>query len=136
MHSRVDTLTPTGTMTPLGPYRHIARVGEWITIGGTAGVDPKTGELAGSDVTTQTRQILDAFETMLASVNSDLAHIVHVHVFLKDMADFDAMNVAYASGMGSHRPARTAIEVTGLPKAGARLTMSLTAVTHERCQDA
>jgi len=57
-------------MTPIGPYSHIAKVGEFITIGGTAGVDPATGELAGPDVASQTKQILAAFEIMLASVGS------------------------------------------------------------------
>jgi len=47
------------------------------------------------------------------------------------MRDFDAMNAAYAERMGDHRPARTAIGVSDLPKPGIRLTMNLTAVTRE-----
>ena len=125
----VATSTPPGTPTPIGPYSHIARVGTAITIGGTAGFDPATGQLAGPDVASQTRRILESFRVMLASVDSDLAHVVHVNVFLLDMADFEAMNAAYAEVMGSHRPARTAIGVAALPKPGIRLTMNLTAVT-------
>lgn len=118
-------------MAPIGPYSHIAKVGQFITIGGTAGVDPTNGELAGNDVASQTRQILDAFEVMLASVDSDLDHVMHINIFLVDMADFAEMNAAYAEKMGDRRPARTAIAVTGLPKPGALLTMNLTAVTNE-----
>ena len=129
--SRVSTYTPPDTPPPIGPYSHISKVGTSITIGGTAGVNPATGELAGPDVATQTRQILDSFQVMLESVGSDLAHIVHVNVFLRDMRDFDAMNLAYAERMGDHRPARTAIGVSDLPKPGIRLTMNLTAVTRE-----
>jgi 2-iminobutanoate/2-iminopropanoate deaminase len=128
---RVDTFTPPGTPRPIGPYSHISKVGSAITIGGTAGFDPATGELAGADVASQTRQILDSFQVMLASVGSDLSHVVHINVFLRDMADFEAMNVAYAARMGDHRPARTAIGVNDLPKPGIRLTMNLTAVTRE-----
>ena len=128
---RVDTFTPPGTPQPIGPYSHISKVGTSITIGGTAGFDPATGELAGADVPSQTRQILDSFRVMLESVGSDLAHVVHVNVFLRDMADFDAMNAAYAERMGDHRPARTAIGVSDLPKPGVLLTMNLTAVTRE-----
>lgn len=127
--SRVQTLTPENTMTPVGPYSHIAKVGESITIGGTAGVDPATGELAGPDVASQTRQILRAFEHMLAQVGSDLDHIIHINIFLADMADFAEMNAAYVEVLGDRRPARTAIAVSGLPKPGALLTMNLTAVT-------
>lgn len=129
MTSKVETFTPANTMTPIGPYSHIARVGQFITIGGTAGVDPRTGELAGPDVGSQTKQILDAFETMLSAAGSDLDHIIHINIFLADMQDFASMNAAYEAKMGARRPARTAVAVTGLPKPGALLTMNLTAVT-------
>ena len=50
MNTRVERYTPANTMTPIGPYSHLAKVGPFITIGGTAGVDPATGALAGPDV--------------------------------------------------------------------------------------
>ena len=131
MSSKPELFTPAGTMTPVGPYSHIAKVGQFITIGATAGVDPATGDLAGPDIESQTRQILDAFDVMLASVGSSLDHVVHINVFLVDMADFDRMNAAYAERMGDRRPARTAVAVSGLPKPGALLTMNLTAVTRD-----
>jgi 2-iminobutanoate/2-iminopropanoate deaminase len=125
----VETSTPPGTPKPIGPYSHIAKVGSLITIGGTAGVDPATGHLAGTDVESQTRQILDSFRVMLESAGSDLAHIVHVTIFLSEMSDFDAMNAAYVEKLGDHRPARTVVGVRELPKPGVLLTMNLTAVT-------
>jgi 2-iminobutanoate/2-iminopropanoate deaminase len=127
----VETSTPPNTPAPIGPYNHIARVGTFITIGGTAGVDPSTGQLAGPDVQSQTRQILDSFEVMLSSVGSDLGHVVHVNVFLAQMGDFEAVNAAYVEKMGSHRPARTVIGVSELPRPGVLLTMNLTAVTSD-----
>ena len=126
---RVETSTPPNTPAPIGPYSHIAKVGRFITIGGTAGVDPEKGQLAGEDVQSQTGQILDSFKVMLSSVGSDLEHIVHVNVFLRRMSDFEAMNEAYVEKMGDHRPARTVIGVGELPKPGVLLTMNLTAVT-------
>ena len=132
MKSRVETLTPPNTPTPIGPYSHIAKVGEHISIGGTAGVDPATGKLAGADVAAQTKQILKSFMVMLEAVGSDLSHVTHINIFLKDMSDFEAMNAAYVEIMGDRRPARTVIGVQELPKAGALLTMNLTAVTRER----
>src|SRR5260221_6163829 len=125
----VETSTPANTPEPIGPYNHVARFGSYITIGGTAGVDPATGRLAGSEVQSQTRQILDSFTVMLESVGSDLAHVVHVNIFLARMSDFEAMNAAYVEKMGDHRPARTVIGVGELPKHGVLLTMNLTAVT-------
>jgi len=129
MSPKVETSTPPNTPEPIGPYNHIAKVGQWITIGGTAGVNPASGQLAGADVYTQARQILESFRVMLESVGSDLNHVVHVNVFLKDMRDFEEMNRAYVEVMGNHRPARTVIGVHELPKPGVLLTMNLTAVT-------
>jgi 2-iminobutanoate/2-iminopropanoate deaminase len=125
----VETSTPPNTPTPIGPYNHIAKVGQFISIGGTAGVDPITGQLAGPDAYSQAKQILASFHVMLESVGSDLDHTIHINVFLKHMDDFDEMNRAYVEMMGSHRPARTVIGVNELPKPGVLLTMNLTAVT-------
>jgi 2-iminobutanoate/2-iminopropanoate deaminase len=106
-------------------------VGEFISIGGTAGFDPATGALGGADTASQTRRILDSFKVMLEASGSDLDHVVHINVFLLRMADFDDMNEAYVEKMGAHRPARTVIGVNELPKPGVMLTMNLTAVTKE-----
>ena len=131
MSPTVETSTPPNTPNPIGPYNHIAKVGQFVSIGGTAGVDPRSGQLAGSDVYSQTKQILKSFRIMLEFVGSDLKHVVHVNVFLKDMKDFDDMNRAYIEVMENHRPARTVIGVNELPKPGVLLTMNLTAVTKE-----
>jgi 2-iminobutanoate/2-iminopropanoate deaminase len=131
MTNIVETSTPPNTPTPIGPYNHIAKVGTFISIGGTAGVNPATGQLAGPDVYAQAKQILESFRVMLESVDSDLEHIIHVHIFLKDMQDFEEMNRAYIDILGNHRPARTVIGVAELPKPGVLLTMNLTAVTKE-----
>lgn len=112
-----------------GIKNHVAKVGNFITIGAVAGVDPATGKLAGDDIGSQTAQILESFRVMLESVGSDLAHVVHVTVFLGEMSDFDAMNAAYVEKMGDHWPARTVIGVRELPKPGVLLTINLTAVT-------
>lgn len=91
-------------------------------------MNPETGKLAGDNIAAQTRQILQSFDTMLRSVGSDLNHVVHIHIFLKEMNDFDQMNEAYIEVMGDHRPARTVIGARELPKPGFRVLMNLTAV--------
>jgi len=125
----VETFTPSGSPTPIGPYSHIAKAGEQITIGGVGGIDPKSGLIAGDDVFSQTRQILSSFDHLLRSVGSDLNHIVHIHVYLKEMSDFEEMNRAYVEMIGDHRPARTVIGARELSKPAFRVLMNLTAVT-------
>jgi 2-iminobutanoate/2-iminopropanoate deaminase len=127
----VITNTPDSAPRPIGPYSHIARVGNFLTIGGVAGVDSSTGELVGKDAGAQTRQILKNMSALLESVNSDLQHVIHVNVFLLHMSDFEEMNEAYAESLGAHRPARTVIGVNELPKPGVLLTMNLTATVRE-----
>ena len=114
MPGRVETSTPPNTPDPIGPYSHIAKVGQFITIGGTAGFDPATGQLAGTTAYAQAKQILTSFRVMLQSAGSDLDHVVHVNVFLKDMRDFEEMNRAYVEMMGDHRPARAIVPVKDL----------------------
>jgi 2-iminobutanoate/2-iminopropanoate deaminase len=124
----VETFTPPGTPEPIGPYSHIAVAGDFIMIGGLGGIDPATGRIAGAHVFAQTTRILTSFDQMLRTVGSDLGHVMHIQVFLKEMAEFDEMNRAYVSVMGSHRPARTVIGARELPKPDFRVLMTLTAV--------
>jgi 2-iminobutanoate/2-iminopropanoate deaminase len=131
MSFRVETFTPPNTPMPIGPYSHIAKFGQFISISATAGIDPSTGEFAGPSAYLQAKQILKSFRVMLEFVGSDLQQIMHVNVFLKDMQDFESMNRAFIEVMGDHQPARTVIGVNDLPKRGALLTMNLTAVVRE-----
>ena len=128
---KVETFTPTNVMKPIGPYSHIAKAGSFIAISGTAGIDPATGDFAGPDACSQARQILRSLRSMLESVGSDLDHVLHVNVFLKNAADFEEMNRAYREAFGAHLPARTVVAVADLPKKGALMTMNLTAVARE-----
>ena len=131
MSKKIELHIPSASPPLIGPYSHIAKVGQFISIGGIGGVDPGTGLLAGDDIYSQTCQILKSFSVMLRSVESDLDHIVHINVFLKEMEDFDRMNEAYVHTIGKHRPARTVIGARELPKPGFLVLMNLTAVTIE-----
>ena len=128
MGNSVIYSTPSGVMEPIGPYSHISKAGNFISIGAVAGVNPSTGLLVDSDITGQTVQIIRSFKIMLSTVGSSLDDILHINVFLKDMADFSAMNAAYEKAMDGRRPPRTAIAVRDLPKSDALVTMNLTAV--------
>ncbi|MCA9727025.1 MAG: RidA family protein [Candidatus Eisenbacteria bacterium] len=125
---QIRTITPTDVMKPIGPYSHVALAGPFITISGTAGVDPNTGELAGPDAYAQTKQILRSFRRMLAPAGSGMQAILHIHVFLLHMEDYEEMNRAYREEFPRHLPARTVVGVSALPKPGARLTMNANAV--------
>lgn len=124
----IETFTPLDLFKPIGPYSHIAKAGPFISISGTPGIDPLTGELAGADVYVQTQQILRNFKAMLHSVGATFDDVMHIHVFLKQANDFLDMNRAYSDTFIDHLPARTVICVADLPKKNALLTMNLSAI--------
>lgn len=119
---------PSQLFEPIGPYSHAVVAGGQIFISGTPGVDPKTGQLAGADAYLQTRQILENFQSMLASAQARLEDIAHIQVNLVNVADFAEMNRAYAEFFAQPYPARTVIGIAALPKPGALLTMNAVAV--------
>ena len=124
---KVETITPENMFKPIGPYSHVSKVGPFITISGTPGVNSETSQMAGTDAYSQSKQIVKNFSSMLDEVGSSLNDVMHVHVFLINVEDFKEMNRAYEEEFGSHCPARTVICVADLPKKGALMTMNLTA---------
>ena len=83
MTNKVETYTPANTPEPIGHYNHIAKVGQSIRIGGTAGVNPATGQLSGADVYSQARQIIESFEVVLNAVDSAFLRIRRKCDFLR-----------------------------------------------------
>ncbi|WP_424191620.1 RidA family protein [Ampullimonas aquatilis] len=124
----IQTISPSNMFEPIGPYSHLVKSGQFITISGTPGVDPKTLQMAGADAYSKAKQIVINFRSMLKEAGARLEDVMHVHVYLKHVDDFEEMNRAYAEEFGLHRPARTVICVADLPKQGALMTMNLMAM--------
>ena len=82
--------------------------------------DPATGKIA-DDVEQQTEQCLKNVQTILEAAGSGLQHVLRCGVFLLDMGEFKKMNGVYARMFGEHRPARTTVQVAGLPGEGLRV---------------
>ena len=107
--------------TPAGPYSPGVIFDRLVIVSGQGATDPETGELAGLDVETQTRQVFRNMERILKASGCTLQNVLRCGVFLTDIRDFQAMNRVYAEVFGDHRPARTTVEVSNLPKAGLRV---------------
>jgi 2-iminobutanoate/2-iminopropanoate deaminase len=102
---------------PIGPYAQGIRVGDFLFTSGQIGLDPASGELAGEDVGAQTRQALANLQAVLLAGGASLAAVVKTTVFLQDMQDFAAMNAVYAEAFAASTPARSTVQVAGLPRA-------------------
>jgi len=101
---------------PIGPYSQGIRANGFLYVSGQVALDPKTGELLGSDVAQQTQRTLENVKGILEAAGSNLHHVVKTTVFLKDMNDFAAMNETYAKYFPSAPPARSTVQVARLPK--------------------
>ena len=120
MSDQAQPVTSGNLPTPVGPYSPGMRLGNLVFVSGQAGRDPATGALADT-VEAQTEQCLKNIATILAAAGTGMPHVIRCGVFLVDMNEFPKMNEVYARAFGSHRPARTTVEVSGLPGPGLRV---------------
>ena len=112
----------------IGPYSQGVKAGKTIYVSGQIPIDPATGEFAGQDIETQTRQSLTNIKNILKEAGADMSDVVKTTVLLNDIADFAAMNKVYAEFFTEPYPARAAFQVAAIPK-GALVEIEAVAVT-------
>ena len=101
----------------VGPYSQAVRAGNLLITSGQLGLDPSTGVLP-EGVEKQTRQSLENIGAILAEAGFSRTDVVKTTVFIRNMDDFARVNEIYASFFGEHKPARSCVEVSALPKNG------------------
>ena len=100
----------------IGSYSQAIKAGSTIYVSGQQPIDPATGEFAGKDIASQTRQSLTNMKNILAEAGTDMSAVVKTTVLLADIADFAAMNAVYAEFFTAPYPARAAFQVACLPR--------------------
>lgn len=100
----------------IGPYSQGIQAGNTLYISGQLPIDPATGNFAGNDVASQTRQSLTNIRNILNQAGADMSHIVKTTVMLANIEDFSAMNEVYSQFFSAPYPARAAYQVACLPK--------------------
>jgi 2-iminobutanoate/2-iminopropanoate deaminase len=110
----------------IGPYSQAVSCDGWLYTSGQVALVPESGDLAGNDFPTQARQVLANLGAVLASAGCSPGDVVKTTVYLADLADFAVLNELYGEFMGEHRPARSTVQVAGLPK-GALVEIDLIA---------
>ncbi len=101
----------------VGPYSQgVIAGGSLVFTAGQIPLDPVTGEMVTGDIRSQTHQALKNVQAVLEAAGSSLDQVVKATVFLQNMDDFAAMNEVYSGYFGDSPPARSAVEVAGLPK--------------------
>ena len=111
-----DIINTENAPSAIGPYSQAVKAGEYLFISGQLPIDPGTGEFAGNDIETQTKQVLDNLKAILGAAGMELRDVVRMDVFMADLNSFAAMNAVYSEYFPSLFPARAAVEVSRLPK--------------------
>ncbi len=99
----------------VGPYSQAVRSGGLLFCSGQIPINPASGKIEATDIEGQTQQVLTNIKALLAGQGLDLTYVVKATVFLQSMADFPKVNALYDAAFAGHKPARSTVQVAGLP---------------------
>lgn len=109
-------IVTTNAPAAIGPYSQAVAADKIVYVSGQLPVVPESGEFAGEDIVSQTRQSLENLKAILKEAGLEMKHVVKTTVYLKDIGEFTAMNEVYAEYFTGSYPARAAFQVAALPK--------------------
>jgi len=110
----------------VGPYSQAVVSGNFVFVSGQIPLDPETGKMVEGDIEEKTRRVLENVSAVLESVGLSLKNVVKVTVFITDLSNFEKVNKVYSKFFGDHKPARSFVEVSALPK-GAEIEIEVIA---------
>lgn len=119
-------ISAAGAPAAIGPYSHAIAAGNFLFTSGQIALDPATGKLAGDTIEVQAEQVLKNLEAVLAANDMTFANVIKTTVFLVDLADFSVVNGIYATRFPENPPARSCVQVAGLP-GGSKIEIELIA---------
>lgn len=99
----------------VGPYSQAVRAGGFLFCSGQIPINPASGKIEATDVEGQTQQVLANIKALLTSQGLNLTQVVKATVFLQSMGDFPKVNPLYEAAFAGHKPARSTVQVAGLP---------------------
>jgi len=104
---------------PIGPYSQAIEINGMIFCSGQIALDPVSGQVVGTDIETQTHQVMKNISAVLAAAGTTLANVVKTTIFLRSMQNFPQVNEIYSQYIANAKsipPARSTVEVSRLPK--------------------
>ncbi len=110
------TIQTSSAPAAIGPYSQGIVANGFLFTAGQIALDPATGQVVDGDVVAQAEQVLRNLRAILKEAGADWKDVVKTTVYLQEMADFPRVNEVYARVMGEARPARSTVQVAGLPR--------------------
>jgi 2-iminobutanoate/2-iminopropanoate deaminase len=108
-------VSPAGCGSVKGPYSPAVVWGDLVFVSGQIPADPSTGALTGGGIEGQARRVFENVGGVLEAAGSGLERVLQVTLYLRDMADYAAVNAVYAEYFGPTYPSRACVAVAGLP---------------------
>ena len=113
----LNTIHTENAPAAVGPYSQAIRIGNLLLTSGQLGLDPAAGVLP-EGIAAQAEQSLKNIDAILSEAGFAKTDVVKTTVFIRNMGDFGTVNEIYAAYFGDHKPARSCVEVSALPKGG------------------
>lgn len=110
----------------IGPYAQAVQAGEMVFASGQIPLRPD-GTMVEGGITAQVQQVLANVDAILLAAGTSREQVVKTTIFMTNLADFQTVNERYADYFGSHRPARSTIQVAALPR-GAEVEIECIAI--------
>jgi 2-iminobutanoate/2-iminopropanoate deaminase len=127
----LETLHTDQAPAAIGPYSQGVIAKGFLFTAGQIALDPATAQVVPGDVVAQTEQVFRNLSAILSEARASWGDVVKATVFLMDMKDFPRVNEVYARAMGDARPARSTVQVSGLPR-GVMVEIDLIVALPER----
>ncbi|KAH9973370.1 Endoribonuclease L-PSP/chorismate mutase-like protein [Lactifluus volemus] len=102
----------------IGPYAQAVVSPPFVFVSGCLGFDPKTGQFVDGGIEGQAHQALQNLKSVVEASGSEVGRVVKTTIFLKDLNDFATVNTIYQRFFGEHKPARSLVEVSRIPRDG------------------
>ena len=100
----------------IGPYSQAIIAKGFLFTAGQIALDPATAQVVPGDIVAQTEQVFKNLAAILSAAGASWGDVAKATVYLMDMKDFPLVNEVYARAMGDARPARSTVQVSGLPR--------------------
>ena len=123
----MDFVATTSAPHAIGPYSQAVKANGLLYTSGQIALDPATGNLVEGDFAAQARRVFDNLTAVLRQGGSSFDRVTKATVYLTDLSNFGTLNTIYAEYFGSHKPARTTVGVSQLPR-GAQVEIDLVAL--------
>ena len=101
---------------PIGPYSQAVVANNMLYVSGQIALNPVSGALETSDITTETKQVMENIRAILIAAGLGFEDIVKTSIFLSDMNNFGTVNEVYGAYFKDAFPARETMQVGRLPK--------------------